>query len=543
MSAVPPHSSVVSDEQIAFCCRVVEASGVAEALESLLVRRTGRPRRLPLRAVLVGLLLLATDGRPLHLKAVTRLLYRQLPAPWRARLGVTGHAEGRRAFLARYRCVRYVFHLAAALCDPSVEAKNRVLPVAEADQRRGSRTAAEREACAARLQSVLDALVEATVALLEDDERAAFCGSVGIDATPVPLYSRGPSARAGTGASDPDGGWYVREGDHREATGPGGKPLRKLYWALEASLAQMGRPPGALPAHPNLVLALRLRRPGEDPASTAVGLLASLSARGYPAGHLAVDRGYSQARGEDFHLPAAALGYSVVMDYRSNALGRQGQHRGALLVDGAFYCPALPPALVDASAEHRAGRISKDRYAELVAARAPWRLVRKERRDADGYERYACPAQGGHPRLCCPLRPTTAAAALGRIPVLSPPAAPPAVCTQGSLTIAPDVLARHRQELTYGSEAWRSTYATYRNTTEGANGFLKDTAHEALAAADRRRIRGIAAQSLLCGFIVMAGNIRKIAAFRELRREGLAEEAAARARRRKVRLSDFTPPT
>ena len=30
----------------------------------------------------------------------------------------------------------------------------------------------------------------------------------------------GPSARRGTAASDPDGGWYVREGDHREGTGP-----------------------------------------------------------------------------------------------------------------------------------------------------------------------------------------------------------------------------------------------------------------------------------------------------------------------------------
>ena len=47
----------------------------------------------------------------------------------------------------------------------------------------------------------------------------------------MPLWSRGPSARRGTAASDPDGGWYVREGDHREGTGPEGKALRKIYWA------------------------------------------------------------------------------------------------------------------------------------------------------------------------------------------------------------------------------------------------------------------------------------------------------------------------
>lgn len=540
-TAIPLQSSVLCESQIAFCVAVVDRSGAAETLEALLRRRTGRPRRLALRALLVGLLLLATDDRPLHLKAVTRLLYLRLPPAWRERLGVVGEATTTKALLARYRCVRYLFQLAVAVVDPSSEQKNRVLPEAELEALRKKLCEAEVAERAARLQSVLDALLDATVGICSDEELAGFDGSVGLDATPVPLYSRGPSRRAGTSASDPDGGWYVREGDHREATGHSGKPLRKLHWALEATLVQMGRPPGSLPAaHPNLVLALRLRRPGEDPAGTAVGLLASLGARGYRAGLLAVDRGYSQARAEDFHLPVAALGYRLVMDYKTAQLGRQGQSRGGLLVDGAFYCPALPEQLVTCSADHRAGRLDDARYAELLAAREPWRLLRKEGPDHDGFVRYACPAQGERPRLCCPLR-EEGLRALGRVPVLAPPAEPPAVCTQGSVTIAPDVLARHRQELAYGSEAWRSTYATYRNTTEGANGFLKDAAHESLASPERRRVRGVAAQSLLCCFLVMAGNIRKIAAFRELHRTRLAATAVARARRRRVRLSQFHP--
>jgi hypothetical protein len=542
-TAVPRRSFRPTEEQVAFCARVVERSGVAERLEAMCRRRTGRPRRLPLRALFVGLLLLAADDRPLHLKALTRLLHCELPAPWQERLGVSGEATTRRAFLARYRCVRYAFHLAVSLLDPSCEAKNKVLAEDELARRRRRLSVAEVAERAALLQGVLDDLLDASVGLLSEEELAAFDGSVGLDATPVPLYSRGPSQRAGTCASDPDGGWYVREGDHREATGPSGKPLRKLHWALEATLVQMGRPPGSLPAHPNLVVGLRLRRPGEDPAGTAVGLLASLARRGYPARFLAVDRGYSQARAEDFHLPVAALGYQVVMDYKTAALGRQGESRGALLVDGAFYCPALPAALVAASADRRAGRIDDDRYRELLEARRPFRLQRKEGPDRDGFARYGCPAAGERPQLCCPLRPEAASRSLGRIPVLAPPADPPAVCVQGSVTIAPDVGARHRQALAYGSETWRSTYAAYRNTTEGANGFLKDAAHESLASPGRRRVRGLAAQSVLCCFLVMAGNIRKIAAFRELQSEGLAEKAAERARRRRVRLSDFRPRT
>ena len=73
----------------------------------------------------------------------------------------------------------------------------------------------------------------------------------------MPLFSRGPSRRAGLCASDPDGGWYVREGDHREREDDKGKPLRKICWALEATIATMpGRPaprprtPTSLPAWP-----------------------------------------------------------------------------------------------------------------------------------------------------------------------------------------------------------------------------------------------------------------------------------------------------
>jgi hypothetical protein len=64
--------------------------------------------------------------------------------------------------------------------------------------------------------------------------------------------------------------------------------------------------------------------------------------------------------------------------------------------------------------------------------------------DADGYERFACPARGAYPHLCCPLQPASAERAVGKIPVLLAPADPPKVCTQSAITIAPDIGARHR---------------------------------------------------------------------------------------------------
>ncbi len=294
-----------------------------------------------------------------------------------------------------------------------------------------------------------------------------------------------------------------------------------------------------MPTHPNLAVGLALGRPGVDPGGTGVRVLSSVRARGFAPGRLGADRGYTQGLPTRFHLPVRALGYSLVMDYKGDDLGRQANSGGAVLVDGTFYCPGMPEPLVSAAADYRAGAIDEETYKARIAARATWRLVRKEGPDADGYERYGCPAQGANPHLACPLRVEAMSQATGAIPVLSPPTTPPKICTQTAVTIAPDVGARFRQDLAYGTKEWASTYASYRNTIEGLNGYVKDPAHEALAAPGRRRVRGIAAQSLFITLLLMASNVRKIAAFRQMVQDGTQARVAERARRRRVSLADY----
>ena len=361
---VPASSSALTEEAISFCTEVIDSSGVADELEELIKKPTGRPRALKVRALFVALLLLAVDDRPLHLKAAAKLLYWRLPAPWRARLGLNGGASGRKAFLARYRQVRYLSRLVLSLIDPSPEPKDRVLPVAELAAKRKNWSEAEVATRQEALEKLVADLLGASVKVCSPDEFSGFDGSVGLDATPVPLWSRGPSVHLGTAASDPDGGWYVRVGDRRETTGPEGKSLRKLFWALEATIVTMGRPPGAVPTFPNLALALSLGKPGEDPAGTGARLLAEVRRRGWPAGFLGADRGYTQCRPEHFHLPVRALGYSLVMDYKAAELCRQANSQGALMVDGSFYCPAVPEDLITASSDKRAGIASSISWAK-----------------------------------------------------------------------------------------------------------------------------------------------------------------------------------
>lgn len=540
--AVPAFTSATTDEAISFCVGVIDSSGVADELEALIKERTGRRRHLKVRSLLVALLALAVDDRALHLKAATKLLSLGLPPTWRGNLGVVGEALGRKPFLARYRQVRYLFHLVLSAVDPSVEAKDRVLPLEEAEARRKKLSPEEIACRQERLERFMGDLLEASVKVCSAEELAGYDGSVGLDATPVPLWSRGPSKPAGTCASDPDGGWYVREGDHRDRPGPDGKALRKICWALDADVVTMGRPPGALAAWPNLALGVLLGKPGHRPAQKGVKLLSDLRRRGWPAGYLGADRGYTQCLPEEFHLPVRALGYSLVMDYKVGELGRQANSQGAVMVEGAFYCPAMPEELVSASADKRAGKVDDVTFKARIEARANWRLVKKEGPDEDGYERFSCPAQEPYPHLCCPLRPGAAERALGKVPVLSPPELPPKVCTQSAITLAPDVGARYRQDLAFATEGWARTYATYRNTIEGLNGFVKDPAHEALAEPGRRRVRGIAAQGVFVTLLLMAANFRKVAAWRAVVSEVRADKVAERARRRRVSVKDYRPP-
>ena len=401
-------------------------------------------------------------------------------------------------------------------------------------------TPAQAEAARGRLEAFLNSLIDASISILTGEELAACDGCTGLDATAVPLFSRGPSKRAGRCASDPGGGWYVREGDHRDREDDKGKPLRKIAWALEATIATMARPPGAPPAHPNLAIGMAMARPGEDPGGTGARVLASLAARGHRPGPLGYDRACTQALPGRFHLPARAPGYHPVMDYRDDQPGIQANTGGAILAEGTWHCPALPGPLITATTGLRGHAIGRDLYGQQITARAACQLKHKDGPDADGCQRLSCPATGTHPGLICPLRQASRSPRDGRAKVLQPPPEPPRICRQTAITIAPDIGARYRQDLPYGSPAWHARYATLRNTIEGLNGLIKDPAHEALAQAARRRVRGIAAQSVFTALLLMAANIRKIRGWRALTARGKTR-ITQRARRRRASLPGYLP--
>jgi hypothetical protein len=140
----------------------------------------------------------------------------------------------------------------------------------------------------------------------------------------------------------------------------------------------------------------------------------------------------------------------------------------------------------------------------------------KGKPDKEGYQRFECPAAGPWPTVRCDLKPaSTTRDNKGRLHIAVSAelkANPPLSCSQESVTIPPGAGAKFRQELHYGSPEWQTAYNSLRNTNEGMNGYIKDPAHEALDDPSRRRIHGVAAQSVLVAFLVLAANVRKIRA-------------------------------
>jgi hypothetical protein len=492
----------------------------------------GRPKTFPIRALLVAMVLCALTDQPMLATRFTDVLFRQISPTMRHALGVPKppDSDDRRGRDNCYRNVRTRFHTLLESMDPSPTPKNRRL-IPEAfdallELRRSRHTEGEWAERQERLTWFVNEILELSIRTLPREVRRHWKGSAAVDDTVIPAFAR-PSRREKRKkkgvrpktlrhSSDPDADWYHRD----KQEGPDRDPEAKLsVWGYEACLVVSGSDdPDEPSAMPTLVLGMApLRKPGTQVGQSAIVALTNIAARGHPAHYLAGDRAYSQAKAEHFQLPARALGYMPVLDYKVDQLGRQGSYAGMVLVDGTWYSPGMPESLINATLELRKGVIDEATHAARIAERRNYQMRPKGRPDADGHVRMVCPAAGPAPRVRCALKPKSEGGdgqVRTRIPVTDVLALnQPKVCTQQSITVPPDAGAKYAQELPHESPEWDAMYATLRNSNEGMNGFIKDGAREAVDDPERRRIRGVAAQSVLVALQLFAANMRKIDEF------------------------------
>ncbi|MFE1287801.1 hypothetical protein [Streptomyces sp. NPDC058751] len=536
---------LIDDADVEAAVEEVDHSQLVPLLEEFVHLPRGRHRTLRLRSLLVGLHLCAQDtvGK-IVLERVTDILYFRLSPHLRARLGIPEYEDHDRGFEAAYAVVRRLFHAMKDAMNPSPLPPNGHLAREKANALTAAADVDDLAEQERRLALFTEFVLDASVRPLHDLLAELAEVSLGVDATPVRTFSRGRRTNGPELATDPDAGWYAREGDHKDPdapvsdsmrpppptatkgkakTSPGKKKtsLKKKYLfgydahlvvtrdaEHDAVLLDDGTPnPDVLPV---VVLGMALDKPGQRPAYNGVKILDRLRERGYRPGYLAGDRAYNNSEPDEWQLPVRTMGYKPIYDYRVNQLGKQASADGAILVEGRWYCPSMPEPLITATIDLYTERIDQETWIRLIAARRGYRVMPKENADADGHQRMMCPAEAG--KAQCPIKPHT----LGRgihLPLVDPepsPAGPLKVCRQRTITVSPEAGAKHWQCLDYGSPKWQKIYFRLRNSVEGYNGYAKNPLAESIEAAGSRRIRGIAAQTILLAFQLAHANRRKI---------------------------------
>lgn len=135
---------------------------------------------------------------------------------------------------------------------------------------------------------------------------------------------------------------------------------------------------------------------------------------------------------------------------------------------------------------------------------------------------------GSRPRLCCPPRPTSVAREPR--PCSMPPARSAADLPSGSIASAPRRRCPPSPAPAVRKQGMASALSDNAQSDQGLNGFAKDAAHECRAAPQRRRVRGLAAQSHLAHGVnvVQTASTSRVRRRRAIRRRRSARPSAPR---------------
>jgi hypothetical protein len=446
---------------------IVDSSGVAERIEALLAVGP-RPRQLHVRTLLVGMLLVAVDGRPAHLTRVHQALT-SLPEDQQRRLGIIADWKDSEHLLT-YRQVERTFTL-------------------------GVRALAKQEpngSPSETLQEILDALLEASVQVAGEPAS----GSHAVDWTDLETWSR-PPPKKGSECSDPEASWGHRRGDS-----PGERDEAFFGYYLQVATIVKEEDGDEVP---ELVRRILVSSCHVDPPPALVPVLERMAHSAIRISDLLADSGYAHRKPESWALPLRRLGVRLVHDLHPHDRGPRGTHMGAILANGSLYCPATPKPLLELQPLARSAspqeETAHDRKTEELSK---YRLAATTGYDEDGYRRVACPAT--HGKLRCPLRHESLELAHSRPEVLAPPAQPPTCCRQKTITVPPSVNAKTAQKHDYPSAAHRRSYAR-RSAAERAYASVKDPASHDLSRGSCR-LTGLAPIALFSATVFIARNLR-----------------------------------
>jgi hypothetical protein len=485
---------------------VLDAAGITDQIEALLVGGV-RPRQLPVRTLLLGMLCCVTDDRPAHLTRVHQALV-GLGAEDKVRLGVIADWHGQPHTLT-YRQVEYTFSL--------------VVRALAKDHPDG--------APSAMLQLVSERLLEASVnsaRSISSAEAPAQATSLAIDWSDLDSPAHPPPKDRAS--ADTDASW-----GRRASSAPGQR--HELFFGYYFSLATMVPDDGGRLV-PELVRRMVVSSCHLDPVPVLVGSLERLVESGVGISDVLCDSGYAHRMPERFALRIRRLGAKLVMDLHPHDRGPQGTFNGAVLLNGNLYCPSTPEALVHLSPLSRdASDAAVADHDRLSAELTSYKLGRITTDDRDGYHRVSCPAAQG--KLRCPLRQESLALSFAHPEVLDPPDEPPPCCVARTITVPPEVNAKTRQKHDYPSAAHRRSYAR-RTAVERSNSRVKDPATTNVVRGWCRTM-GLVPLTLFLSCAFVARNLATMDAFvsRQAREQELSGTAPRTRKRRRRTIDDL----
>jgi hypothetical protein len=260
------------------------------------------------------------------------------------------------------------------------------------------------------------------------------------------------------------------------------------------------------PQVPELARRMQLASCQHDPPAMLVPVIKRIAAAGVPIGDLLADSGYSYRVAATWALPLRTLGIALVQDLHPADRGTHGTHHGATANNGNLYCPATPTTLLRHHTPLPRGASTEqtDAHDTLSEELSRYKLSPITSYDHDGYHRVICPAAQG--KLRCPHRPRSMTLPHQRPTILTPPAQPPACCTQQTITVPPTVNAKTAQKHDYPSPQHRHSYQR-RTAAERTFATLTDRATNDLSRG-WCRLFGVTPVALFTATALIARNIR-----------------------------------
>ena len=485
---------------------ITDASGVAPRIEAMLPIGV-RPRQLSVRTLLAGMCLTQADHRPAHLTRVHQALT-ALPPQDKARLGVIAAWKNGPHLLTCRQTERTLGLIADVLAKGEPDG----LP-------------------SATLTGICDDLLEASVpGEFKDASR-----SLAVDWTDLESFSR-PPPHGTSDCADPEASWGHRKNNLLRSQD-------ELFYGHYLSAGVM-MPEENGPAVPELARRAALSSCRHDPVRAFAPVLTAMPGQGIPLGDIPGDSGYAHRDAGAWAVPLRAAGAQLVQDLHPHDRGPKGTHHGAVIANGNLYCPQTPRPLLEPGPLARTATREQAADHDLKTAElARYKLGRLTSDDQDGYHRVQCPAAIG--KIRCPLRPASMTLDRDRPEILQPPDHPQACCTQQTITVPPDVLARTAQKHDYPSAAWRRSYAR-RTGAERGFATAKDPASNDISRG-WCRLMGLAPLTLFVTTLLIVRNQRILHAW-NTRQEETQRRAAAglppktRKRRRKTLAGLATGP-